>query len=809
MPFQWWPRRARRQTRRNPVRARTHSLRIECLEDRTLLTFGFPINSALGAPIQSMAVGDFNNNGVPDLIAVDPGSTTTGDPGHVSLVLGTGASTFAGSVLIESGGNPVGVVAADFNGDGNLDVAIAHQNGTLSVFLGNGGGGFSPAPGSPFSVGVNPAALVVGDFNSDGKPDIAVANEGTNSTNGNVAVLLGTGTGAFTPAPGSPFTAGVNPIALAVGDFNGDGNLDLAVANFTTTGTVSILLGTGAGSFTPGPQANIPAGTSPHDIKAADFNADGKTDLAVANANSVSVLLGNGDGSFQGPTSWAAGFAPQYIAVADLNGDGSPDLVVPNSAGSTIGIVLNNGNGTFQVSATLGVGAAPFPVLVTDVSGDQFPDLVVGNFTSQSVSALLNLGSTGSFNQRFISQVYKDLLVRPVDPAGLASWQQDLNQGGPNSDVPQGVTSSQEYRLRLIGQLYAHYLHRPADQGGLNTFLNQLNSGVTNESVAAQLAGSAEYFANRGGSTNQGFLQALYPDVLGRPPDTNGLNTFLGQLAAGVTRQQVAMQLLTSTEYRQNLVQGYYQLLLGRAADPGGLQTFVTQLQQGATDESVIVSLAGSTEYFANVVTNARTAFVSQVYEDVLDRAGDSAGISFWVQMLAGGTTMTAVATAFLSSQEYRTDVVQSLYLLYLHRPADSGGLNTFVTQLNNGTTNEQVASQLAGSAEYFQTRGAGTNLGFLQALYLDVLNRPIDSSGQATFLQQLNSGVSRQQVALQLLTSTEYRQDLVTNLFNEFLRRPVDSAGLSTFVSALQQGQTDEQVIASLIGSAEYFTRV
>src|SRR5437868_5411224 len=141
MSFHWWPRGARRRT--TPITAplrRTASLQVECLEDRTLLTFGFPINSALGAPVQSIAVGDFNSDGVADLIAVDPGNTTTGDPGHVSLFLGNGASQFAGSVLIESGGTPVAVALADFNGDGKLDVAIAHQNGTLSVFLGNGGG---------------------------------------------------------------------------------------------------------------------------------------------------------------------------------------------------------------------------------------------------------------------------------------------------------------------------------------------------------------------------------------------------------------------------------------------------------------------------------------------------------------------------------------------------------------------------------------------------------------------------------------------------------------------------------------------
>jgi hypothetical protein len=809
MSFPWRPRRVRHQTRPFAVRPRTFSLGVEGLEERTLLTFGFPITSSLGAPTHSIAVGDFfTNSTTPDLVAVDPGNTT-GDPGHVSLFPGNGASGFGSSVVIESGGNPVAAAVADFNGDGNLDVAIIHQNGTLSVYVGNGGGGFSPAPGSPYIVGTNPEGLVVGDFNGDGKPDIAVANEGTSTVPGNVTVLLGTGTGAFTPAPGSPFAAGPDPVALAVGDFNGDGTSDLAVANDTTAGTVTILLGTGTGSFTLGPQASIPAGTNPQDVKAAEFDGDGNTDLAVADANGVSVLLGNGDGTFQGPVTYAAGLSPQSIAVADLNGDGSPDVVVPDSNGSTISILLNNGDGTFQLATTLGVGAGPVSVLVTDMSGEHLPDLVVGNSSDQSVSVLLNLGSTQNNNERFISQVYRDLLQRPPDPMGLSSWEQYLDQGGAASNMVTAIVNSPEYRVHLIDQLYGLYLNRAVDSSGLSNFLSQLNRGVTDESVAAQLAGSPEYFATRGDSTNQGFLQALYQDVLDRPIDPTGQNYFLQQLASGISRQQVATELLTSLEYQQDLVQGDYQLLLGRAADSTGLTSFVNELQRGGTSEAILVALAGSGEFYTNVVTNSQSAFVSQVYEDVLGRSADSAGLSFWTQQLAGGATPTAVATAFLSSQEYFAQEVQSLYSLYLQRSADASGLNTFVTELSSGASDEQVAAQLAGSTEYFETRGGGTNLSFLQALYQDLLNRPLDPSGQSTFLQQLASGVSRQQVAMELLSSTEYRQDLVTNLFAEFLRRPVDSTGLSSFVAALQQGATDEQIIADLIGSPEYFARV
>src|ERR1039457_4590669 len=141
---------------------------------------------------------------------------------------------------------PVFVTEGDFNGDGKPDLTIANQNdNTVTVLLGNGTGGFTAAPGSPIRVGYVPQSVAIGDFNRDGKPDLVV----TNADNNNVTVLLGNGTGGFTAAPGSPFPTGIWPSAVAVGDFNGDGKLDLAIAN-TNSNNLTVLLGNGAGGFT-------------------------------------------------------------------------------------------------------------------------------------------------------------------------------------------------------------------------------------------------------------------------------------------------------------------------------------------------------------------------------------------------------------------------------------------------------------------------------------------------------------------------------------------------------------------------------
>jgi hypothetical protein len=161
------------------------------------------------------------------------------------------------------------------------------------------------------------------------------------------------------------------------------------------------------------------------------------------------------------------------------------------------------------------------------------------------------------------------------------------------------------------------------------------------------------------------------------------------------------------------------------------------------------------------------------------------------------------------ASPEYRTNLVQSLYKTFLHRSADSSGLTTFTNFLANGGTVEQAEEILTGSPEYFQTRGQGTSDGFLNALYQDAFKRSVDPSGHATFGQALAQGATPAQIAANIFTSIEFRQDLVQSFYQRFLQRTADLGGLSGWLSALQLGTTDEDVLAHIVGSAEYLTRV
>ncbi len=235
--------------------------------------------------------------------------------------------------------------------------------------------------------------MTVGDFNGDGKSDLAVANFGIGS---NVSVLLGTGTGSFGTA--TNFSVGNSPISVTVGDFNGDGKSDLAVANYSSN-NVSVRLGTGTGSF--GTATNFSVGSGPFSVTVGDFNGDGKSDLAVANRNSnnVSVLLGTGTGSFGPATNFTVGSGPFSVTVGDFNGDGKSDLAVANNSSNNVSVLLGTGTGSFGPATNFSVGNSPCSVTVGDFNGDGKSDLAVANNSSNNndnVSVRLGTG-TGSF----------------------------------------------------------------------------------------------------------------------------------------------------------------------------------------------------------------------------------------------------------------------------------------------------------------------------------------------------------------------------------------------------------------------------
>jgi hypothetical protein len=332
--------------------------------DKVSRTFSAQSNYAAGSSPRSVAVADFNRDGKPDLAVADSNGNT------VSVLLGKGDGTLATPTSYATGAIPIGIAAWDFNRDGIPDLAVANSNGQgISVLLGNGDGTFQPQV--KWGASGNPTSLAVADFNGDGKEDIAVAYQESNK----ISVLLGLGDGRFHALGGSaPSSTGNFPVSLAVGDFNGDSRPDLAVANFSDN-SVSVLLGKGDGTFQP--QVALPVGTRPSFVVTGDFNDDGKTDLAVANQldNSVSILLGRGNGMFGPPMTHLAGVAPIALAVGDFNADGRSDLAVAAVVKGNVSVLLGNGDGTLGPNVLYPTGGEPVSLAVADFDGDGQPDL--------------------------------------------------------------------------------------------------------------------------------------------------------------------------------------------------------------------------------------------------------------------------------------------------------------------------------------------------------------------------------------------------------------------------------------------------
>ena len=343
-------------------------------------TFNRTTVTAGSSPQRNIAA-DFNHDGFTDLAVVD------GTNDKVLVIMGNGDGTFQPPVSYQVGKDPSTLIAADFDNDGKLDIAVGDSDGGIYVLQGNGDGTFHVDPIIGVA-GAGPWDLAVGDFNSDGKLDLACVNQ----TDNTISIFLGNGDAIFHGdgffQPPATIATNAAPAQMTVGDFNGDGILDMAVANFGsfTGDTVSVFLGNGNGTFKP--KVDYDVSLAPLSIVAADFNGDGKLDLAVAAScgsstpcgrpGSVSILLGNGDGTFEHHTDYPAGSFPYTIVAGDFNGDGKLDVAVSDLDSSQVTILAGIGDGTFQSLTTLAASSSPVGLLAADFNGDGEMDLAAG-----------------------------------------------------------------------------------------------------------------------------------------------------------------------------------------------------------------------------------------------------------------------------------------------------------------------------------------------------------------------------------------------------------------------------------------------
>jgi len=354
-----------------------------------------------GANPYSVAIADLDADGRPDL-AVAGGPTSSGLRGSVSVLRGNGDGTFGTNAEFATGISPLSVAASDLNADGRADLVVANSvSATVSVLLGNGNGTFGPRTDYSTRTNLGSGANSVGisDLNGDGRLDLVVADE-DRATN-LVLVLLGNGDGTFGQKTG--YGTGVNPAALAIADLNADGRPDVVTAD-NEPSQMSVLLGNGNGGFDS--RTDYATGSEPQSVAIADLNADGRPDAVTADdgpgVNKVSVFLGKGDGTFLPKRDFATGSRPDCVAIVDLNADGRPDIVTANSGfgiGSTVSVLPGNGDGTFGPGTEFGVGAYPVAVAIGDLDGDGRSDLAVANRSSNTVSVLRGRGD-GTFGPK-------------------------------------------------------------------------------------------------------------------------------------------------------------------------------------------------------------------------------------------------------------------------------------------------------------------------------------------------------------------------------------------------------------------------
>jgi hypothetical protein len=339
---------------------------------------------------------------------------------------------------------PVQPVIADFDHDGTPDIAVtvsrgSGQSGYIAIYLGDGNGGFKPAgtyPVGTFTVG----DLRAVDLTGNGNVDLVA----TNWYDSNVSVLLGHGDGTFAPA--LTFATGFDPRHLAIADFNGDGIPDLAVSDVGNGGPgnagVSVLLGNGDGTFQPA--RHYAVGGDITGLVAGHLRGNGSNDIALTNRSGsvASVLLNDGDGTFQLPVSYPVGNDPFGVTLVDLNGDGNLDIVTANVGDHSLSVLLGNGDGTFapRVDYSTGRSTPEYPVS-GDFNGDGIPDIAVTSSTDSGIGVLLGDGGGGLVAMR--------AFAASGNPAGVAVG--DLNGDGfPDVVITTFRTTSQRYTMDVL-----------------------------------------------------------------------------------------------------------------------------------------------------------------------------------------------------------------------------------------------------------------------------------------------------------------------------------------------------------------------
>lgn len=375
----------------------------------------------------------------------------------------------------------------------------------------------------------------------------------------------------------------------------------------------------------------------------------------------------------------------------------------------------------------------------------------------------------------------------------------------------------------FVQRAYFDYLDRdPAlDPGGVQHFTAKVIGGASIEQIRSEILGSPEYFTKGGNATNTGFIANLYADLLVRAPSAAEINTWLGVLASGATRQDVALLILVSTEARNVQIGEIYDqlddILFNGVQPPPGvgdvdrlalLADFANGLTIGEAESQLRAATTAGKQY-SDAGVGDTVSFVINLYRSpaVLGREPAAAELAPWLNALAAGTmSRKLVAFSVLSSQEYRTRDVNRVYQDFLDRNIDPPSLDYALAFLATGGRIEALEVNVLASNEYFQLQGA-TNQAFVAALYLDALGRAGSAQEIAQFTNALNGGTSRGQLAEMFVNSTEGRARVITQQYLQAAGRLPTSDELATGLERFGKGETRVQILLRLILSAGFVT--
>ena len=726
---------------------------------------------------------DLNGEGKLDLIVMSNGSFV------VMLGDGTGKFSAPSIINVPSSSSFAGPVISDFNSDTKLDVAVLDATGNgpgglprFHVLLGDGLGGFGSAISTSFDAS-QPASLAGGDLNGDGKTDLVTVNRGGGNNNeGTISVGLGDGAGHFTMQPNPSVRTAVNPAGVGFADFNSDSKMDLAIPSGFG---FSILLGNGAGGFAP--RTHITTANS-SSIRTSDLNGDGKADLAMVSEEvngKLSVVLGDGLGGFGAPLQFSPGNFPSDLTVADFNSDGKHDLAVaislqdgfPSPRRSNIAVLFGDGIGGFGPASSIPAERSASRIIAGDLNGDSRPDIITANQLVNNLTVAINTctGPTPTGILQFSAPTYS---VGEGDGSVIVSVTRAGNTVGPASvryATSDGSASSRSDYIASFGTL------RFADGETSKSFsvliVDDARAIDDNESFNVTL--SEPVGATLGAPTSaiigivdndptvtpvnpidspDFFVRQHYFDFLNRLPDAAGLQFWTSQITEcdsrpepertacrEVRRINVSAAFFLSIEFQETgyLVYRTYKTAYGDSTSPNvagtvpivRLNEFLGDTQQ--IGQGVVVGQGN----WQQQLENNKNAFVLEYVQrqrftdafplsmtplQFVDRLNQNAGFVLsqdehdqLVAQLTGATNMTAGRAAalrqvaehsLLRQREFNRAFVQMQYFGYLRRNPDEPPDTDFrgwkfwldkLNQFNGNFVDAEMVKSFLVSIEY------------------------------------------------------------------------------------------------------------